>query len=122
MKKILIVDDEPNIIMTLEYTFKKQNFQVFIARDGEEAIALLQNEIPDLVILDIMMPKVDGFDTLNYIKSQDALSQCKVLFLSAKNRESDIQKGLDAGADAYFTKPFSIKKLVDQVNQLLDEH
>ena len=122
MKKILLVDDEPNIIMTLEYTFKKQNFQVFIARDGEEAIALLQNEIPDLVILDIMMPKVDGFDTLNYIKSQDALSQCKVLFLSAKNRESDIQKGLDAGADAYFTKPFSIKKLVDQVNQLLDEH
>jgi len=119
MKKILIVDDEPNIIMTLEYTFKKQNFQVFIARDGEEAIALLQNEIPDLVILDIMMPKVDGFDTLNYIKSQDALSQCKVLFLSAKNRESDIQKGLDAGADAYFTKPFSIKKLVDQVNNLL---
>jgi DNA-binding response OmpR family regulator len=113
------VDDEPNIIMTLEYTFKKQNFQVFIARDGEEAIALLQNEIPDLVILDIMMPKVDGFDTLNYIKSQDALSQCKVLFLSAKNRESDIQKGLDAGADAYFTKPFSIKKLVDQVNNLL---
>jgi len=122
MKKILLVDDEPNIIMTLEYTFKKQNFQVFIARDGEEAIALLQNEIPDLVILDIMMPKVDGFDTLNYIKSQDALSQCKVLFLSAKNRESDIQKGLDAGADAYFTKPFSIKKLVDQVNQLLEEH
>jgi two-component system alkaline phosphatase synthesis response regulator PhoP len=119
MKKILLVDDEPNIIMTLEYTFKKQNFQVFIARDGEEAIALLQNEIPDLVILDIMMPKVDGFDTLNYIKSQDALSQCKVLFLSAKNRESDIQKGLDAGADAYFTKPFSIKKLVDEVNNLL---
>lgn len=121
MKKILLVDDEPNIIMTLEYTFKKQNFQVFIARDGEEAIALLLNEIPDLVILDIMMPKVDGFDTLNYIKSQDALSQCKVLFLLAKNRESDIQKGLDAGADAYFTKPFSIKKLVDEVNNLLME-
>ena len=121
MKKILLVDDEPNIIMTLEYTFKKQNFQVFIARDGEEAMAILKNETPDLIILDVMMPKVDGFETLSYIKSQEDLGQCKVLFLSAKNRESDIQKGLDAGADAYFTKPFSIKKLVEQVNHLLLE-
>ena len=121
MKKILLVDDEPNIIMTLEYTFKKQNFQVFIAPDCEEAMAILKNETPDLIILDVMMPKVDGFETLSYIKSQEDLGQCKVLFLSAKNRESDIQKGLDAGADAYFTKPFSIKKLVEQVNHLLLE-
>ncbi len=120
MKKILLVDDEPNIIMTLEYTFKKQNFQVFIARDGEEAKAILSHEIPELIILDIMMPKVDGFETLEYIKSQENLKHCKVMFLSAKNRESDIQKGLDAGADAYFTKPFSIKKLVEQVNKLLE--
>lgn len=121
MKKILLVDDEPNIIMTLEYTFKKQNFQVFIARDGEEAMAILEHEIPDLIILDVMMPKVDGFETLAYIKNQEILQHCKVMFLSAKNRESDIQKGLDAGADAYFTKPFSIKKLVEQVNNLLVE-
>lgn len=121
MKKILLVDDEPNIIMTLEYTFKKQNFQVFIARDGEEAMAILEHEIPDLIILDVMMPKVDGFETLAYIKNQESLQHCKVMFLSAKNRESDIQKGLDAGADAYFTKPFSIKKLVEQVNNLLVE-
>lgn len=121
MKKILLVDDEPNIIMTLEYTFKKQNFQVFIARDGEEALALLEHEIPDLIILDVMMPKVDGFETLAHIKNQEQLKHCKVMFLSAKNREADIQKGLDAGADAYFTKPFSIKKLVEQVNNLLVE-
>ena len=121
MKKILLVDDEPNIIMTLEYTFKKQNFQVFIARDGAEALALLEHEIPDLIILDVMMPKVDGFETLAYIKNKEVLNNCKVMFLSAKNRESDIQKGLNAGADAYFTKPFSIKKLVEQVNNLLEE-
>jgi two-component system, OmpR family, alkaline phosphatase synthesis response regulator PhoP len=120
MKKILLVDDEPNIIMTLEYTFKKQNMEVFIARDGEEAIAILEKETPNVVVLDVMMPKVDGFETLAYIKSQPKLFHCKVLFLSAKNKEQDIQKGLDAGADGYFTKPFSIKKLVEQVNHLLN--
>ena len=119
MKKILIVDDEPNIVMSLEYTFKKQNFEVFIARDGMEALEILKNQLPDVIILDIMMPLVDGFETLQKIKSNDQLRHCKVIFLSAKNKESDIEKGLSLGADAYLTKPFSIKKVVDQVNELL---
>ena len=119
MQKILIVDDEPNILLTLEYTFKKAGYEVFIARDGNEALEILQNHVPSLVILDIMMPKVDGFEVLEYIKREANLVQTKVLFLSAKNKEQDIQKGLEAGADAYLTKPFSIKKLSEQVEMLL---
>lgn len=119
MKKILIVDDEPNIIMSLEYTFKKNNFEVFIARDGQEALDILENQIPNIIILDVMMPNVDGYATLEQIKQNEKLKNCKVIFLSAKNKESDIQKGLDLGASSYMTKPFSLKKLVDKVNELL---
>ena len=120
MRKILIVDDEPNIVMSLEYTFKKNNFEVFIARDGQEALDILQNQLPDVIILDVMMPLVDGFETLEQIKKNERLQHCKVMFLSAKNKESDIEKGMALGTDAYLTKPFSIKKVVEQVNELLE--
>lgn len=119
MKKILIVDDEPNIVMALEYTFKKSNYEVFIARDGQEALDILKSNFPDLIILDIMMPMVDGFATLEQIRKDANLQHTKVMFLSAKNKESDIEKGLALGADAYMTKPFSIKKVVEQVEELL---
>lgn len=120
MKKILIVDDEPNIVMALEYTFKKNNYQVFIARDGQEALDILKTNYPDVIILDIMMPMVDGYATLEQIKKDENLKHTKVIFLSAKNKESDIEKGLSLGANAYMTKPFSIKKIVDQVSELLE--
>ena len=119
MKKILIVDDEPNIVMTLEYTFKKSNYEVFIARDGQEALDILKSNFPDAIILDIMMPMVDGFATLEQIRNDENLKHTKVLFLSAKNKESDIEKGMALGADAYMTKPFSIKKVVEKVEELL---
>ena len=119
MKKILIVDDEPNIVMTLEYTFKKSNYEVFIARDGQEALDILKTNFPDVIILDIMMPMVDGFATVEQIRKDDNLQHTKVMFLSAKNKESDIEKGLALGADAYMTKPFSIKKVVEKVEELL---
>ena len=119
MKKILIVDDEPNIVMALEYTFKKNNFEVFIARDGQEALDILKNKQPDIIILDVMMPNVDGFETLKQIKKDERLKHCKVLFLSAKNKEKDIEKGLGLGANLYVVKPFSIKKLIEQVHELL---
>jgi DNA-binding response OmpR family regulator len=119
MKKILIVDDEPNIVMSLEYTFKKNNFEVFIARDGQEALDILKNALPDIIILDVMMPNVDGYGTLEQIKNDNRLKNTKVIFLSAKNKEKDIEKGLALGADLYMTKPFSVKKLVEQVNELV---
>jgi two-component system alkaline phosphatase synthesis response regulator PhoP len=119
MKKILIVDDEPNIVMALEYTFKKNNYEVFIARDGQEALDIVKLNFPDLIILDVMMPMVDGYATLEQIRNDANLKHTKVIFLSAKNKESDIQKGMALGADAYLTKPFSIKKVVEQVVELL---
>jgi two-component system alkaline phosphatase synthesis response regulator PhoP len=119
MKKILIVDDEPNIVMSLEYTFKKNNFEVFIARDGQEALDILNSQLPDVIILDVMMPTVDGFATLQQIKKDERLQQCKVIFLSAKNKEKDIEKGLSLGANLYVVKPFSLKKLVEQVQSLI---
>ncbi|MFE3847285.1 response regulator transcription factor [Flavobacterium sp. LB3P45] len=119
MKKILIVDDEPNIVMTLEYTFKKNNFEVFIARDGQEALEILRNQFPDVIILDVMMPMVDGYATLEQIKKDERLKHCKVIFLTAKNKEKDIEKGLSLGANLYMLKPFSVKKLVEQVQGLI---
>ena len=119
MKKILIVDDEPNIVMSLEYTFKKNNFEVFIARDGQEALDIVKKNFPHVIILDVMMPMVDGYATLEQIRKDANLQHTKVMFLSAKNKVSDIEKGLALGADAYMTKPFSIKKVVEKVEELL---
>ena len=105
--------------MSLEYTFKKNNFEVFIARDGQEALDILKTNFPDVIILDVMMPMVDGYATLEQIRKDKNLEHTKVIFLSAKNKASDIEKGLTLGADAYLTKPFSIKKVVETVLELL---
>lgn len=118
-KKIVIVDDEPNIVMTLEYAFKKKGFEVFIARDGGEALDILEHNVPDVVLLDIMMPQVDGYQTLKWIKNNSLLAHTKVLFLTAKNKTSDIEKGMALGVDKYLTKPFSVKKIVNEVIELL---
>jgi DNA-binding response OmpR family regulator len=118
MRKIIIADDEHKIVMSLEYSFRKQGYDVFIARDGSEVLELLKKETPDVVLLDIMMPNVDGYTTLQEIKKQEKLQDCKVVFLSAKNNPKDIERGLELGADAYVTKPYSVKKLIQQVEEL----
>ena len=119
MKKIIIADDEHKILMSLEYSFRKQGYEVFIARDGSEVLELLKKETPDIILLDIMMPNVDGYTTLQEIKKQEDSQRCKVVFLSAKNNPKDIERGLELGADAYVTKPYSVKKLILQVEELL---
>ncbi len=118
-QKILIVDDEPNIVMSLEYAFKKQDFEVYIARDGSEAMEILTHHIPAVVLLDIMMPNVDGYQTLKFIKEKIELNSTKVVFLTAKNKASDIEKGLKLGADKYLIKPFSVKKIVAEILELI---
>lgn len=115
MKKILLVDDEPNIVMALEYAMQKQGFKVFIARNGGEAVEIANIELPNVIILDIMMPDIDGYETLKILKSNANLEDTKIVFLSAKNKQTDIEKGLLLGADEYFTKPFSIKKLIEYI-------
>lgn len=104
MKKILIVDDEPNIVMSLEYTFKKNNFEVYIARDGQEALDILKTECPDVIILDVMMPLVDGYATLEQIKRDERLADCKVIFLSAKKQGKRYRKGAFAGCQPIHDK------------------
>lgn len=117
--KILIVDDEPNILLSLDFLMKKNGYQVFIARNGEEALTIALQEKPSVVILDIMMPKVDGYEVCQYIKRDSLLKHTHVIFLSAKSKEVDIQAAYEAGADLYLTKPFSTRTLVEKVGELL---
>jgi DNA-binding response OmpR family regulator len=119
MKKIIIADDEHKILMSLEYSFKKNGYDVFIARDGTEVLEFLKTMTPDVILLDIMMPNLDGYSTLELIKQDEKLKDTKVIFLSAKNNPKDIEKGLEMGADAYVTKPYSIKKLMQQRRNVL---
>jgi DNA-binding response OmpR family regulator len=119
--KVLIVDDEPSILMSLEFLMKKEGFQVFIARDGSEAMDIIELELPSLILLDIMMPNVDGYEVCTHVKNSPHLKHIKVIFLSAKNKELDIEKGYAVGADLYVTKPFSTRVLVTKVKALAVE-
>ncbi|MDD3353476.1 response regulator [Zoogloea sp.] len=119
-KKILIADDEQNIVISLEFLMKREGFVVCIANDGREALEKIRSEGPDLVLLDVMMPHKNGFDVCQEIKSDPALQGIRVLMLTAKGRETEVSKGLALGADAYMTKPFSTKELVAKVKSLLE--
>ena len=120
-KKILIVDDEPNIVMTLEYALKKRDYEVFIARDGSEALEVMKQNIPDVILLDIMMSNIDGYKPLKLIKENEAYKNVKIIFLTDKDRASDIQRGLEYGVVKYLTKPFALKKIVAEIRELFDE-
>lgn len=117
-RKILIVDDEPNIVTSLTFLMKKGGFETSVARDGDEALAEVERFRPDLVLLDVMMPKRDGFEVCQMLRAAGQ-TQLKIILLTAKGRETEVAKGLAIGADAYVTKPFSTRDLVDQVNRLL---
>jgi len=118
-KKILVVDDDPYILLSLEFLMKKNGFDVMVARNGHEALELVEKQVPDIVLLDIMMPDVDGYAICKHIKSSKKLKDAKVVFMSAKSKESDIQKGYDLGASLYVTKPFSTRQLLKQVQELI---
>jgi DNA-binding response OmpR family regulator len=118
-KKILIVDDEPNIVISLEFLMKREGFQVVVAQDGEAALRMVETERPDLVLLDIMLPKRNGFEVCQQIRADPNLQSVKVIMLTAKGRDTEIAKGMALGADAYMTKPFSTRDLVEQVKSTL---
>lgn len=120
-EKILIADDEPNILISLEYLMKREGFAVSVARDGEEALAAIVQERPALVLLDVMMPKKSGFEVCQEVRATEAVKDTLIVMLTAKGRDTDVAKGLGVGADAYVTKPFSTKELVHKVRQLLEK-
>ena len=117
--KVLIADDEPNIVVSLEYLLKRAGYTVLVARDGQEAIDTLRRERPALVLLDVMMPKKSGHEVCAELRADEAVRDTLVLMLSAKGRDTDIDKGLGVGADAYMTKPFSTKELAAKVAEML---
>ena len=118
-RKILIVDDEPNIVISLEFLMKREGFLVSVAVDGEEALKKIPEIQPDLVLLDIMMPKQSGFEVCQEIRANPAWASIKIVMLTAKGRDTEVQKGMALGADAYVTKPFSTKDLVATVRSVL---
>lgn len=121
MKKILVVDDDPYILMSLEFLMKKSGYEVIIARNGTEALDSIKENKPVLVLLDIMMPDVDGYAICKHIKSTPMLKDIIVVFISARTRDTDIQAGLELGASRYISKPFSTRDLMKQVKELLND-
>jgi DNA-binding response OmpR family regulator len=118
-KKILIADDEPNIVTSLEFLFGRAGYQLQVARDGDEALKQIAEFAPDLVLLDVMLPLRNGFEVCQHIRANPAWHAIRVVMLTAKGRDSEISKGLALGADLYITKPFSTKNLVARVTELL---
>lgn len=116
--KVLLVDDAPSILLPLEYLMRKSGFNVFIARNGTEAIECVNKELPQVVVLDIMMPDVDGYEVCQYIRSKEEMKEAKVIFLSAKMKETDIARGYETGADLYIPKPFSPRFLMEKIVEL----
>lgn len=121
-KKVLIADDEPNIVTSLEFLMTKSGYEVEVARNGEEALALVESFMPDLVLLDVMMPQRSGYDVCQKMRERPEWRHIKIVMLSAKGREAEVSKGLSLGADAYVTKPFSNRELIAKVGGLLGQN
>ena len=120
-RSVLVVDDEPNIVLSLEFLIKQAGYEVRIARDGDAALKAIEERLPDLVLLDVMMPKRDGFDVCETIRANPVWKKIPIIMLTAKGRDIEREKGLALGADAYITKPFSTRDALDQIRQFLGE-
>ena len=119
-KEILIVDDEPSIVVPIQFLMEQQGYSVLVAENGEDALDVIYKYKPDLILLDIMLPRIDGYEVCEIIRLNPEYRDVKVIFLTAKGREVEIAKGLALGADAYIVKPFSNTELVAKVKELLD--
>lgn len=118
--KILVVDDEPPIVRLMEFILARQGHQMLVAVNGEEALQKVRSENPDLVLLDIMMPRIDGYEVARTLRADPATQDLPIIMLSAKAQEEDIQKGIDVGVNEYITKPFSPEQLVHVVTDYLN--
>jgi DNA-binding response OmpR family regulator len=120
-KTVLIADDEPNIVISLEFLLEQDGYRVLLARDGHEALEAIEREVPDLVLLDVMLPRLSGYDVCQRIRQNPALAKVRVIMLTARGREVEVTKGLALGADAYVTKPFSTRDLLEQIRRQLGD-
>ena len=118
-KKILIADDEPNIVVSLEFLMKQSGYDVRVATNGEDALRAVEEFVPDLILLDVMMPRLSGYDVCQKVRENPAWAGVKIIMLSAKGRDVEVNKGMAVGADAYVPKPFSTKDLIATVRELL---
>jgi DNA-binding response OmpR family regulator len=118
-KRVLVVDDEPNIVMSLEFLMRRSGFEVQVARNGREALDALEGAPPDLLLLDVMMPELDGYEVCGRIRARPEWNGTRIIMLTARGRDVERERGLALGADAYVTKPFSTRELVDQVKRML---
>ena len=119
-KEILIVDDEPSVVVAIQFLMQQQGYHVLVAESGEDALDMIYKHKPNLVILDIMLPGIDGYEVCEIVRLNPDYRNVKILFLTARRDEVEIAKGLALGADAYITKPFSNDKLVAAVNEILE--
>lgn len=119
-KKIMIVDDEPVLLESLEMSLKMNNFDPIKAGSGKECLDLVKTQKPDLVVLDIMMPGMDGFEVLNRLKADEGTKDIPVIFLTAKTGDMDVLKGYKEGAATYITKPFLFAELIDNIQLVLN--
>lgn len=120
-KQVLIVDDEPNIVISLEFLMQQAGYDVHVARTGEEAIEMISRLEPDLILLDIMLPGIDGFEICQWVREHPEWDRIKIIMLTAKGRDVDIAKGFALGANAYITKPFSTRDLMAEVRRVLEQ-
>jgi len=118
-RKVLIADDEQNIVISLEFLLKREGFEVLVAGDGDAALQMVAEHHPDLVLLDVMMPKRNGYEVCQRMRERPEWRGIKIVMLSAKGREVEVSKGVSVGADHSVTKPFSNAELVAQINALL---
>jgi len=116
---VLVVDDEPNIALSLEYLMKGQGFEVRVARDGEAALEALRERMPDVMLLDVMMPKRDGYEVCQTVRANPEWNGLRIIMLTARGRAIEQEKGLALGADDYITKPFSTREVVERVRQYM---
>lgn len=119
-KRILIVDDEMYIVNILDFTLAGEGYEVISANNGEDALRTLLKAEPDLVILDVMMPRIDGIEVCRAIKAREESAETPVILLSAKDRDADREAGIEAGADLYLTKPFSPARLIEEIRNLMN--
>jgi DNA-binding response OmpR family regulator len=120
-KKILIADDEPNIVVSLEFLMRQRGYVVKVVASGEEAFRAVGEFHPDLILLDVMMPRMSGYDLCQKVRENPAWQGIKIIMLSAKGRDVEVTKGMAVGADAYVTKPFSTRDLIAKVGEMLGE-